>query len=49
MSACDRECNLVEKGNVSQQTSAAAWVELISNITCSLIIKGYFLLSHCIL
>lgn len=42
MSACDRECNLVEKGNVSQQTSAAAWVELISNITCSLIIKGYF-------
>lgn len=26
MSACDEECNLVEKGNVSQQTSAAASV-----------------------
>lgn len=42
MSACDGECNLVEKGDASPQTSAAAWVQLISNITRSRVIMGCF-------
>lgn len=47
MSACDEECNLVEKSNVSQQTNAAASVYLISKFTrsvSSLLLRGIFLL-----